>query len=550
MCGIAGLIRPNGLTPADHKSVRKLPALLHHRGPDGAGTSITRQAALVQTRLALVDPRPYPLPLSNGRFTLVFNGEIYNHRHLRRQLSAYPFTTETDTEVAFAALLRWGPSALERFEGMFAFCLWDEQSGDYLAAVDPLAVKPFIYHRTAQLFAFCSEAGPLLEAGILPFRPDEESIAEHLTAPYFSLLPFANLARLEGGHYLTPQGLHSYQSGRAEGDVLTALRHAVRASTPAGLFLSGGLDSSLLAALADRPLPSFTIDYGPMDYTDSLIVNSDDVPFARQVAATFGHPHFVVTPPDYAAALQRTLWANDQIAAWEQEVSQNLLAEAAAPHCKAVLVGDAADETHYGYSFLLHPERIASPRPLLDFFGHLPLRHIDAAAHFTARYQAAAVAAGYQWNSPTDQRLAISHLIRQRWLARLLHNGDVQLMAHSVEGRVPFADPTVLALAATIPPETALANGIEKHYLRSVAAAVLPPEIAWRPKSALTKNLGGRAVIHRLFLEAWAKHGDWLAPYVQTDFVASLGPPPDDRQTGLQFRLLATLTWFARWGSV
>ena len=123
-------------------------------------------------------------------------------------------------------------------------------------------------------------------------------------------------------------------------------------------------------------------------------------------------------------------------------------------------------------------------------------------------------------------------------------------MAHSVEGRVPFADPTVLALAATIPPETALANGIEKHYLRSVAAAVLPPEIAWRPKSALTKNLSGRAIIHRLFLEAWAKHGDWLAPYVEADFVASLGPPPDDRQTGLQFRLLATLTWFARWGSV
>ena len=550
MCGIAGLIRTGGLTPADHASAGKLAALLHHRGPDGAGTSITSRAALVQTRLALVDPRSYPLPLSNGRFTIVFNGEIYNHRDLRRQLAAYPFTTETDTEVAFAALLHWGPAALERFEGMFAFCLWDDKTGDYLAAVDPLAVKPFVYHRTAELFAFCSEAGPLLEAGVVPFRADEEAVAEHLTAPYFSLMPFANLARLEGGTYLTPRGVHSYRSGRAEGDLLTALRRAVRASTPAGLFLSGGIDSSLLAALAEAPLPAFTINYGAMDYTDSLIVNSDDVPFARQVAAAFGHPHFEVTPVDYATALQRSLWANDQIAAWEQEVSQNLLAEAAAPHCKAVLVGDAADETHYGYSFLLHPERIASPRPLLDFFGHLPLRRMDAAAHFTARYQAETAAAGYQWDTPADQRLAISYLIRQRWLARLLHNGDIQLMAHSVEGRVPFADPTVVAIADTIPPETALANGIEKHYLRSVAAAVLPPEIAWRPKSALTKNLFGRAAVHRLFRGAWAEHGDWLAPYVEADFVAGLGPPADDRETGLQFRLLATMTWFARWGSV
>ena len=549
MCGIAGLIRPGGLTPGDYAAAGKLATLLRHRGPDGAGTSFSARAALVQTRLSLVDPRPYPLPLSDGRFTLVFNGEIYNHRDLRRQLGGYPFATETDTEVAFAALLRWGPAALERFEGMFAFCLWEEATGEYLAAVDPLAVKPFVYHRTPELFAFCSEAGPLLEAGVVPFRPDEEAVAEHLTAPYFSLMPFANLARLEGGRYLTRSGEHSYRVGHAEGDLLTALRRAVRASTPAGLFLSGGVDSSLLAALAEPPLPAFTINYGAMDYTDSLIVNSDDVPFARQVAAAFGHPHFEVTPPDYEAALLRTLRANDQIAAWEQEVSQNLLAEAAAVHCKAVLVGDAADETHYGYSFLLHPERIVSPRRLLDFFGHPPLRRMDAASHFTDRYRAEAEAAGLHWDTPADQLLAMSYLIRQRWLARLLHNGDIQLMAHSVEGRVPFADPTVVAIADAIPPEKALANGIEKHYLRSVAATVLPPEIAWRPKSALTKNLGARMAVHRLFRQAWAEHGDWLAPYIQADFVEALGPPQDDRATGLQFRLLATMTWFSRWGS-
>ena len=538
MCGIAGLIGRGGGAG--------LAARLRHRGPDGSGTLVTKRATLVQTRLALVDPRPHPLPLTDGRFTLLFNGEIYNHRELRRELTGFAFATETDTEVAFAALLAWGPAALSRFEGMFALFLWDDSTGEYLAAVDPLGVKPFVYHEGPGRFAFCSEAGPLLEEGVVPFRPSEEGVAEHLTAPYFALSPFANLQRLAAGHYLTPRGATAYRSAARNEDLLTALRRAVRTSTPAGLFLSGGVDSSLLAALAEPGQPAFTIDYGAMDYSDSLIVKSDDVPYARQAAEATGHPLTLVSPADYEAALQRTLRANDHIAAWEQEVSQNLLAEAAAAHTKAVLVGDAADETHYGYGFLLDPARIVSPRPLLDFFGHLPLRRMDGAAHFTAKYKAEAESAGYRWTTPGEQLRAVSYLVRQRWLARLLHNGDVQLMAHSVEGRVPFADPTVLALADAAEPEEALG----KRLLRAAAAQVLPEEIAWRPKSALTKNLAGRETVHRLFRQAWQERGDLLAPYVDADFVAAMGPPRDDRETGLQFRLLATLTWFTRWESI
>ncbi len=543
MCGIAGVIGPRG----DAALAERLAALLRHRGPDGAGTLVTERATLVQTRLALVDPRPHALPWSDGRFTLLFNGEIYNHRELRRELTGFPFSTETDTEVAFAALRRWGSAALSRFEGMFALFFWDEATGEYLAAVDPLGVKPFVYHEGPGVFAFCSEAGPLIEAGVVPFRPSEEGVAEHLTAPYFALCPFANLKRLPGGHYLTARGLMPYRCVARNEDLLEALRRSVRTSTPAGLFLSGGVDSSLLAALAEPGLPAFTIDYGAMDYADSLIVKSDDVPYAKQVAAATGHPLTLVSTADYGEALQRTLGANDQIAAWEQEVSQYLLAEAAhRQRCKAVLVGDAADETHYGYGFLLDPARIVSPRPLLDFFGYLPLRRMDAAGHFTEKYEAEAVAAGHSWETPGGHLRAVSYLIRQRWLARLLHNGDLQLMAHSVEGRVPFADPTVLALADGATPEEALG----KRLLRTVAAGVLPEAIAWRPKSALTKNLAGRETVHRLFRAAWAERGELLAPYVDADFVEAMGPPQDDRETGLRFRLLATLTWFTRWESI
>jgi asparagine synthase (glutamine-hydrolysing) len=562
MCGIAGLIRYSGLTPADRSRAARLQTLLRHRGPDGSGCAFTANAAIVQTRLALLAPEPHPLPLqsANGRYTLAYNGELYNHVPLRRQLQkVHEFLTETDTEVVLAALMHWGPAALSRFEGMFAFFLWDGQESTGLAGVDPLSVKPFLYHASEAQFAFSSEAAPLLESGLLPFRPREEAIAEYLTAPYFSsthLLPFSNLQRLLPGHYLElTEGRVTVSSYHADAApppaLLPALRQAVAshaaADAPVGLFLSGGVDSSLIAALVPHPLPAFTICYPnhPDQFRNSLIVNSDDVPFARRAAALFHLRHSLVRPSDFAATLARTCKTNDLIAAWEQEVSQNLLAEAAARHgVKAVLVGDAADETHYGYSFLLHPERLASPSLLLDHFGTLPTR--IPPAHFVEKYLAFTHSHGHSWRSADDQRMALSCLIRHFWLSRLLHNGDLHLMAHGVEGRVPFAHPAVVAYAGQVPLAVALKDGIEKHHLRTEAAAVLPPELAWRPKSALTKHLGAARTIHTLFANAWSRYGELLEPYVFADQIGALGVPGNDRETGLRFRLLAVLTWFAR----
>lgn len=561
MCGIAGLIRYNGLTPADRFRASRLQSLLRHRGPDGEGIVVLPNAAFVQTRLALVDPDPHPLPIQSpdGRYTLTYNGELYNCDSLRQELRQhYEFVTETDTEVVLAALIHWGARALSRFEGMFAFVLWDAHTQHALAAVDPLSVKPLLYHASESQFAFCSEAGPLIDSSVLPFRPREEAIAEYLVAPYFSsshLLPFANLNRLLPGHYLELSGtsvfLGTYTSSCAPPpSLIPALRHAVaaqsKADAPVGLFLSGGVDSSLIAALAPSPMPVFTIDYGlpPDSFEDSLIVRSDDVPFAHQVAERYGHSFHPVRPLSFDAALESTLRTNDLIAAWEQEVSQNLLASAASTYVKAVLVGDAADETHFGYSFLLHPERISSPAPLINFFGTLPAR--IGAAHFVDKYRAFAESEGHNWKTPADQQRAISCLIRHFWLTRLLHNGDIHLMAHSLEGRVPFADPAVLAYAANVTVDAGLESGIEKHHLRRAAAEVLPSEIAWRPKSALTKNLKARNAIYRLFQKMWRRNGECLSPYLHADSLAKLPLPTTDRDTGLCFRAAALLMWFSR----
>ena len=586
MCGIAGIVRPAGLKPQDRVCLARLEALLQHRGPDGAGRYSDRTCALAQTRLAMIGPACLPLPRHSpdGRYVIVYNGEVYNFRELRQELEAdTSFALITDTEVVLAAYLRWGNAAPTRLNGMFAFFIWDSVERTGFAACDPLGIKPFFYACDTGRIAFASEAGALVESGAVDFSPNEEAIAESLIAPYFSSvteLPFAGIERLAPGHRLR------FSQGRLDTDayfqfalrpgaiddldgfveqvalgVEAATVASLQADAPVGLFLSGGVDSSLLTAIAqrhsDHPLPAWTISYAgeqTVDYARSLIVKSADRDFAAAVAANVGCEHFILDVDEarFETALLRTLRTNDLICAWEQEVSQQLLAEAAAKQVKAVLVGDAADETHFGYSFLLDPNRIASPSRVLDFFGMAPLRSsflADPAAYFTGKYKRFAEKRGYCWTTATEQRLAMSCLIRHLWLTRLMHNGDIHLMSHSLEGRVPFGDVRLLALAQRLPQEVGYRHGLEKWHLRRAAERFLPPAIAWRPKSALTKNLLAGEVIHRHFASAWHRMGAFLEPYVDSDAVERLAvgkAPEGERESGICFRLLAVMSWFER----
>ena len=581
MCGIAGIARHAGCEPQDRVHASRLQQLLALRGPDGAGTYFDERCVLVQTRLALVGPE-YPLPLTSAdaRYAIAYNGEIYNFLELQSELG---IAAPSDTHVVLTAWLRWGAAALRRLNGMFAFFIWDAVERRGFGACDPLGIKPFIYHSNAERFAFASEAGALIESGAVAFSPEPEALAESLVAPYFSsatILPIAGVKRLPPGHYLevkdgrvTVNAYFHFEHARvydadvndlvdqtAEG-VEQAVTASLRADMLVGVFLSGGVDSSLIAALAQRhtpePVPVWTIAYDGQDradYSRSLIVKSCDQPYAERVAARHGCEHIVVhvDSTSYERALVRTLRTNDLIAAWEQEISQNVLAEAASKRVKAVLVGDAADETHFGYSFLLIPERIASPRRIIEFFGVAPLRRSfldDPTAYFTCKYQKFAEDRGYSWRTPAEQRLAMSCLITHLWLTRLMHNGDAHLMAHSLEGRVPFGATRLLELAQRIPQEVGYRDGIEKWHLRKAAERVLEAEIAWRPKSALTKNLFANAAIHRCFTSAWRRSGALLEPYVDADrveHIVSSGPPETEREVGICFRLLAVLTWFER----
>jgi asparagine synthase (glutamine-hydrolysing) len=443
----------------------------------------------------------------DGTVRLVFNGEIYGFEPLREELAArgHRFRSRCDAEVVLHLWEEIGPACVERLDGMFALFIWDELAKTGFAARDRLGVKPFAY-LDDDGFAFASEAQALLPVLGRP-RANLEAIVEYLVAPAFSGVassPFERIRYLQPGHVLRVDrdGVTTRRYWRwtvkpepvepAElRDVFErSVRAAMRSDEPLGVFASGGLDSTAIARVARREvgeLPAFTVTFDGQDrWRDSRIVVSDDTPFARSAAAELGLDHHEV-PFDRAtlvAELEAVARVDDALPAWEQELSQRTLAREASRHVRGVLVGDAADETHYGYHFLLDDEALASPATIVRRLGSVPVRREvdgDPLARLVAEYRALAP----EGASPV---VATTQLIVERWLPRLLHNGDIHNMAFGLEPRVPFAATALVDLAARVDPQIALRDGVEKALLREALRGLIPEAIRTRRKSALPKD--------------------------------------------------------------
>lgn len=582
MCGIGGFVdfgRPGASWAPE---LARLAARLRHRGPDGDGAALLSHAALASTRLALLDPArgSQPWRSADGRFTLVYNGEIWSHLELRARLPAREWRSGCDTETLLAAWEAWGEACLPRLGGMFAFFLWDEELQEGFAARDLLGIKPFVFARRGESFAFASEAKALLP--FLPERPRlrPEAILEYLAAPIFSgvatpifcgleYLPPGHLLRIgRNGARLRRWGRFDLRQAREEDPALAgelaarlarAADLAARADAAVGIFLSGGLDSTGLAALARRAghtLPAFTVRFAgqaEFDYSGSRIVGSDDSPFAVLAARELELPHHFVEVDrgDLAADLRRLAEINDALPAWEQELALLHLSRRAAGRCKAVLLGDAADETHWGYHFLLDDEAIATPAAILRRFADAPLRRElleDPVAHFDRACRELAAREGHDFADPEQRRNATAALIVARWLPRLLHNSDLHTMAWGLEGRVPFGDPELLELAARVSPRLGLQGGREKALLRRALEGMVPAEVAARRKSALPKDQATAEIYRR---EAAAQIAAWpelYAAYLELPAVERLLEPGRDlgeNERALLFRLIC-LGHFAR----
>lgn len=558
MCGIAGLY---GGGTADRELLEAMGGELHHRGPDGTGLYIDGGFGMVNTRLAIVDLRSGDQPLSceHGRYWTMQNGEIYNHVELRSELTAlgHRFQTTSDTEVIPHAYQEWGAAFLSRLNGDFAIALWDRDQQELLLARDRFGVRPLFLAQYGDDFCFASEARALLRHPLAARALDPVGIVDSFTV--WSTLPdrsaFVGIRELPAAHYVVvgPDGLRaerrwwdvSFKSRAApEEDLLDELEHLIadairvrlRADVEIATYMSGGLDSSLIAGIAAGQRGSLGLHAFGVGFSDASFDESDA---QDQIAAALG------------TAFHRTIVDSRAIAeAFPQVVAlaeKPLLRTAPAPllrlssevrdaGLKVVLTGEGADELFGGYDIFRedavrrfwarHPESELRPQLLLrlnQFLATDPGRALPFLKQFYARNLLAVGDPLYSHrprflNTARCLALLRPELVREavgelapesRLLGRLPANfmtfsplaraqyleivcflegyllhaqGDRMLMGSSIEGRFPFLDYRVAEFAARLPDSMRLRGLREKYALRRVAARHLPVQISSRPK--------------------------------------------------------------------
>ena len=352
--------------------------VITHRGPDEAGLYCDQHAALAHRRLSIVDLSTGQQPLANedGHVRVIFNGEIYNHGDIRRELEqlGHVYRTKSDTETIVHAYEQWGDDAVHRFRGMFAFAIWDARTRRLLLVRDRLGIKPLYWARVGSTLLFGSEVKALLASGLLASEANIAALPELLSTRSIAGTEtmFVGVNKLLPGHLLSfeqgevrvrqywdiPTGSENLElrseklSGTAFVDRFrTLLEESVRlrlmSDVPLGMFLSGGIDSSaigaLMARMVDRPIKTFSVGFKDRAF--------NELGYARQVATAIGaDPHEVVIDDrDFFGALPRLVWHEDEPIAHPSSVPLYFVSKLAREHVKVVLTGEGSDELLAGY---------------------------------------------------------------------------------------------------------------------------------------------------------------------------------------------------------
>jgi asparagine synthase (glutamine-hydrolysing) len=604
MCGIAGFLAPR-TSASPSEVVRRMSAALAHRGPDDAGHAVLRgddgaaAGAFGHTRLAIIDLSSaghQPMCDPVGRYTILFNGEIYNYRALRAELAAsFQFRSDSDTEVIIAGWARDGIAFLRRLRGMFALAIWDAHSQTLVLARDRFGIKPLYYAERDGELLFASELRALLASERLPRRLNAKSIAGYLAT---GAMPEPDTAiegvrSLPAGHALVirrlPKGLsldgpqefasvlepsagHAEVHGRgARGIVRDALRdsvaHHMVSDVPVALFLSGGIDSSIIAALAAEQggsgLDAFTMVFDERRFDESRP--------AAAVARRFGmRQHEIpLTAESLAAALPAAFGAMDQPSL--DGINTFLISRAVSDAgYKVVLSGLGGDELFAGYPSFRRARRLArlgrhassllrASTPLLGsgaraqklalLFAELdPARDAYVASRtlFPPTTRRSLLAVEPTGTPPAPARLSL--LQASSWFEltgymrnTLLRDSDVFSMASGLELRVPFVDSEVAAASLRVHDALKIERGYGKAILIEAFSDMLPASVWNRPKQGFTlpfenwlrgplaseiaRALGDRRRLERLGLdpiavwETWSRyssgrgHMSWSRPW-------------------------------------
>ena len=512
MCGIAGIMTQHGTKP-DLSLLDRFKRDLRHRGPDGDGVHVAGNMAMLQTRLAIIDLETGGQPLFEpGGAALVANGEIYNYLELRQELSGVDFATHSDCEPPLYLSRRRGEHFASALRGMYALAIHDPAKETLLLARDPFGIKPLYYVEGADFFAFASQPRALINAGLA--KPDivpehrEELLQLQFTCGRGTI--FRAINRVQPGETLVVRDARVVDRHRIAalpesagpapsiGEALERLDAALessvllhqRSDVPYGLFLSGGIDSSvvlaMMARLNDRPVRTYTVGF-----TGTRV--SDERAHARALATHVGAEHTEVdfSEEDFWALLPRIVADMDDPAADYAILPSWKLARTAAQDLKVVLSGEGGDELFAGYGryrSLSRPWWMGGRniRARGTFDGQGVLRN------GTATWRDGIAAAEITATQPGRSRLQVAQATDcADWLPNdLLAKLDRCLMAHGLEGRTPLLDPAVAAVAFNLPDELKLRDGLGKWLLRRWLEKAMPEAHPFERKRGFTVPVG------------------------------------------------------------
>ena len=561
MCGINGIAySPRSGKQVDEAKLVAMRDILHHRGPDDGRVFVDGNVGLGHRRLSIVDVAHGAQPMFNGDRTcaIVYNGEVYNHADYRENLESqgYKFQNRSDTETILHLYEEYGRDCVEYLRGMFAFAIWDKMKGELFIARDRFGVKPLYYVHTpdGSLF-FASEIKSLLAAGAvnpkINFNALPDQFANHGTSGDETL--FHGVKRLLPGHTLVWKdgridirefwdlSFEPKHETRSDAEYIDEWRDLFRqsveqrlmADVPLGMFLSGGIESSAIAAMmstmVSEPIKTFSVGFRERD--------ANELEYARLIAKKFGtdHHEITITPEQFFEALPKLVWHEDEPIGFIASVPLYFVSKLAQEHVKVVLTGEGADETLAGYGryskalkLLTYGEKYESLTPnfvrgivksgVATFGGKLDRTFLTREADienlffdnfgvFPKAMQAKMFTRETRekiadLNPYTEQNLLIErsdavdvldkllYADTKTYLHELLMKQDQMSMAASVESRVPFLDHKLVEFTARMPREMKLRGSTTKWVLREAMKGILPDEILNRPKMGFPVPVG------------------------------------------------------------
>jgi asparagine synthase (glutamine-hydrolysing) len=557
MCGICGIFFANRDWRVQGDVLARMNHSITHRGPDDEGFFVEENVGLAMRRLSIIDVKTGHQPISNENrdIWIVFNGEIYNHAELRADLEkrGHQYRTRSDTETIVHLYEEYGSECVKHLRGMFAFVIWDRRKRALFAARDRLGIKPFYYRWDGKSFLFGSEIKTILQYPGVETEFDRQHLAEYLTFGYITgqQTMYTGIRKLMPGHTLElsergdpkitrywdltvpvdeiPRGRDYYVKNYRE-MLESAVRSHLMSDVPLGVFLSGGLDSSAVAALTAKirgdQIQTFAVGYGEEEFSE--------LPYARQVAAHIKSDHHEVrlSREEFFASLPRLIWHEDEPIVWPSSVSLYYVARLARERVVVVLTGEGSDETLAGYtryawtlfnSKMDHRYRSLTPAFLRDWVRkgitgaplsaalHRKLEHTflmrDGASwpsfYFDNFYSAfsanefkdlltpeALESAGpaymgsmEPWERSSGELLhRLLYTDLNSYLIELLMKQDQMSMAASVESRVPFLDHPLVEFTARIPADFQIQGMAGKFVLKQAVEDLLPHDIIYRKK--------------------------------------------------------------------